>query len=259
MKITIRAKSELPKSYTYRDYRIYDNGTTFDVYEGNEKIAGDFETSDEAEAYVINRKNIKASESNKYDDWHSLSGADQTAVEYAISIMELGQDPETAARQAVYQINEANASDEYENEDFYQEEADYNRVYDYITKYAVNASTKITASSVDDSRLYKDLYRPMTEEEKIDAFHGDADAYKETYDEIIELYDSEGYEYLGTYISDDEFLRDAGIDIVDLVKTSNGDKRFVFTVSDSIYYADDEIDRAIDPDSEEYGYSSDEY
>ena len=49
MKKVIHASS---KSYEYKQYRIYDNGTGYQIYNGKEKLGPEFETADDAEQFV---------------------------------------------------------------------------------------------------------------------------------------------------------------------------------------------------------------
>lgn len=49
MKKVIHATS---RSYEYKQYRIYDTGNGYQVYNGREKVGPEFESSDEAERFI---------------------------------------------------------------------------------------------------------------------------------------------------------------------------------------------------------------
>ena len=49
MKKVIHASS---KSYEYKQYRIYDNGTGYQVYKGKDKLGPEFTSADEAELFI---------------------------------------------------------------------------------------------------------------------------------------------------------------------------------------------------------------
>ena len=68
------------------------------------------------------------------DTWRSLSGSDQSAVEYAVRYHDNGDDWWSAIRRAVNAINEGNSEPEYEDEDedFYGDEANIDNVVRYI-------------------------------------------------------------------------------------------------------------------------------
>lgn len=68
------------------------------------------------------------------DAWSTLSSSDQTAVEYAVSIHDSGRDWEYAIDEGVRRVNEGNAEPEYEDEDFYLEEADEDKVREYLKR-----------------------------------------------------------------------------------------------------------------------------
>lgn len=72
-------------------------------------------------------------------DWTDLNGTEQFAAESAISYIEDNprivndlDEIELAVRDAVSMYNEANAFDEYADEDFYEEEADSRKVLKYV-------------------------------------------------------------------------------------------------------------------------------
>lgn len=72
--------------------------------------------------------------------WSNLSSADQTAIERAIDYAkyDLNIDIEDIntlediAREGCRQANEGNAEPEFEDEDFYEDEANYNAVLEYL-------------------------------------------------------------------------------------------------------------------------------
>jgi len=71
--------------------------------------------------------------------WNSMSGADQYAAEMAISyylprdIADCSDEElEDAAWKGCQVANEGNAEPEYENEDFYMDEANLNTVLEYL-------------------------------------------------------------------------------------------------------------------------------
>lgn len=94
------------------------------------------------------------------DLWNSMTWMDQAAVEYATSFMESDGydiknlrdiDLETYARQGCSQVYEGNSEPEYENEDWYEEEADFDTVFNYLkakrdTDDLVIGSTDIVSS-----------------------------------------------------------------------------------------------------------------
>lgn len=99
--------------------------------------------------------------------WKQMTGADQSAAEYAIDYISISDDPEylanatdselwDATRYGCDIIAQGNAEVEYAGEDFYQEEPDFDIVLRYLEvkrdlaqcqNGGINATTKITASS----------------------------------------------------------------------------------------------------------------
>lgn len=105
--------------------------------------------------------------------WNDLSEADQMAVEYASQYMESGEEMEDACRRGCRVVSEGNAESEYEDEEFYMEEPDFNRVYDYMrsTYFKVTSSRKISNShrksiKANASPEGVELYRNLRNENK---------------------------------------------------------------------------------------------
>lgn len=74
---------------------------------------------------------------NESVDWTDLNGTEQSSVEAVIHKLENGEyryleDLESDCNSAVNMYNEANAFDEYADEDFFEEEGDPTKVYEYI-------------------------------------------------------------------------------------------------------------------------------
>lgn len=72
---------------------------------------------------------------DKWAAWDKLSGADQMAVEHAISYQERGHSWWDAVSHAISDVNWGNAEPEYEGEEFYGEEADRRAVEQYLANY----------------------------------------------------------------------------------------------------------------------------
>ena len=68
--------------------------------------------------------------------WDDLSGADQMAVSQAHNMIEYEGETDVyyAAYSACEYIGEANSFSEYEDEDFYMEEPDYDKVAKYLVQ-----------------------------------------------------------------------------------------------------------------------------
>lgn len=64
--------------------------------------------------------------------WETMSAADQTAAEYAAELLDQGYDLESAANEGCMRADEGNVQPEYETEEFYGEEADFNKVFWYL-------------------------------------------------------------------------------------------------------------------------------
>lgn len=69
-------------------------------------------------------------------EWDDLNGTEQSAVEAALVEINNGSTIEDAARGAVALYNEENADPEYEDEDFYMEEADLQKVLMYLKTHS---------------------------------------------------------------------------------------------------------------------------
>lgn len=74
-------------------------------------------------------------------DWTNLSAADQTAVEYAADFIRNGVSPTSAVYRACETVGGGNAEPEYEDEDFYQDEANVDAVMRYVLKHYGDASS----------------------------------------------------------------------------------------------------------------------
>ena len=70
-------------------------------------------------------------------DWADLTGSEQSAAERALQDIKYnGIRVEDAVEDACYYIGMGNAEPEYEDEDFYTDEPDYNKVLSYLkSKY----------------------------------------------------------------------------------------------------------------------------
>jgi len=75
---------------------------------------------------------IRSDSEGEIISWDSLSGSDQLAAERASEYMSEGMSIEDAVRKGCMDISEGNSEPEYENEDFYLEEPDYNKVLKYM-------------------------------------------------------------------------------------------------------------------------------
>ena len=71
-------------------------------------------------------------------EWDDLNGTEQSAVEAALVEINNGSTIEDAARGAVALYNEENADPEYEDEDFYMEEADLQKVLMYLKTHGTD-------------------------------------------------------------------------------------------------------------------------
>lgn len=75
---------------------------------------------------------------NEALEWDDLNGTEQSAVEAALVEINNGSTIEDAARGAVTMYNEENADPEYEDEDFYMEEADLQKVLMYLKTHSTD-------------------------------------------------------------------------------------------------------------------------
>ena len=71
-------------------------------------------------------------------EWDDLNGTEQSAVEAALVEINNGSTIEDAARGAVVMYNEENADPEYEDEDFYMEEADLQKVLMFLKTHSTD-------------------------------------------------------------------------------------------------------------------------
>ncbi len=81
------------------------------------------------------KRYIKSSydyEKDLQDTWRDLSPSSQMAVSFACDKHEQGYEWYDAIREAVSDVNNGNAEPEYEDEDFYQDEASIDDVTKYI-------------------------------------------------------------------------------------------------------------------------------
>lgn len=100
-------------------------------------------------------------------DWNDLNGTEQSAVETALVEISNGSTVEDAVRGAVTMYNEENANPDYEDEDFYMEEANLQRVMDYVNSH--NKDVPWTEPSDEQIAFDNDNYEkkygePLTEE-----------------------------------------------------------------------------------------------
>lgn len=72
---------------------------------------------------------------NEDISWDELNGTEQSAVEAALAELKNGSTIEDAVHGAVELYNSANEDEEYEDEDFFMEEADYTKVLNYIKSH----------------------------------------------------------------------------------------------------------------------------
>lgn len=106
------------------------------------------------------RRPIKYSGDNLHQLWMSMSDSDQFAAEYAMGFINSDgyiienlsdDDLESYARRGCNQINEGNAEPEYAEEEWYEDEADFDTVFNYLKAKrddtsSVTSSTDIIAS-----------------------------------------------------------------------------------------------------------------
>lgn len=142
--------------------------------------------------------------------WRQMTGADQSAAEYAIDYISISDDPEYLANATDNElwdatsygcdmIAEGNAEPEYAGEDFYQEEPDFDTVLRYLEAKrdlaqcqngGINASTKITASSdVDkmEDTILNYIGSEVLLQELVKSL--DNDTKRELYNYIADMYD----------------------------------------------------------------------
>ena len=68
------------------------------------------------------------------DSWVTLSDSEQYAAEYALGLVREGCPIDDAVYEGVQYVNNANAEPEYEDEEFYGDEADYSKVFAFVVK-----------------------------------------------------------------------------------------------------------------------------
>jgi len=119
------------------------------------------------------RKPIKYSGDNLHKLWMSMSDSDQFAAEYAMGFINSDgciienlsdDDLESYARRGCNQINEGNAEPEYEDEEWYGDEADFDTVFNYLKAKRDDTSSVISSTEIiaaDEYRLDNDwLLKP---------------------------------------------------------------------------------------------------
>ncbi len=117
---------------------------------------------------------------NKDLNWADLNGTEQSAVEAALAAIKNGSELEDAVHGAVFMYNDANAEPDYEDEDFYMEEADYTKVLEYIKQY-------LNLNENNNAKLNEDKY---TKDELFDKFGTDnLDIINAGNEEKVELAD----------------------------------------------------------------------
>lgn len=104
---------------------------------------------------------------NEAIEWEDLNGAEQSAVETALVEISNGSTVEDAVHGAVAMYNEENANPDYEDEDFYMEEANLQRVMDYVKSHSKDIPwDEPSDEQIDfDNDNYEKKYgEPLTEE-----------------------------------------------------------------------------------------------
>lgn len=99
--------------------------------------------------------------------WEDLNSTEQSAVETALVEIKNGSSIEDAVRGAVNMYNEENANPDYEDEDFYMEEANLQRVMDYVKSHSKDIPwDEPSDEQIDfDNDNYEKKYgEPLTEE-----------------------------------------------------------------------------------------------
>ena len=125
--------------------------------------------------------------------WEDLNSTEQAAVETALVEIKNGSTAEDAVRGAVNMYNEENANPDYEDEDFYMEEANLQRVMDYVKSHS------------------KDIPWDEPSDEQIDF---DNDNYEKKYGEPLT---EEKYTH-------DELFDKFGTDNLDIINAGNEEK-----------------------------------
>lgn len=94
--------------------------------------------------------------------WSDLNNTEKVAADAAAHEVKFKQTPvEEAVRKFVNYYNEGNAEPEYEHEDFFMEEADYNKVLDYVKRVTVTAASNARSKSV---KAGADLHQEVLDE-----------------------------------------------------------------------------------------------
>lgn len=131
------------------------------------------------------------------DKWNNLNGTEQSAAELAVSMYRRNpSDIEEIVSDAIAEYDEGNAEEEYEDEDFYNEEANYSKVLSYVKQKLGLDESFNKIEEDDDEEEYEDYEDYDDEEEEITP-HVDIeqdDDYECPYlsgycDEDIDIYD----------------------------------------------------------------------
>ena len=131
---TIDIKKYLKEEQVGRD-NIKDDKNVDDVLKPEDESS---EESDDEKKKDETQVTVTINESADWTDlWANLNGTEQSSVEAVRNKLENGEyryleDLELDCISAVNMYNEANAFDEYADEDFYEEEGDPKKVYEYI-------------------------------------------------------------------------------------------------------------------------------
>ena len=130
---TIDIKKYLTEEQIGRD-EVKDDKNVDDVLKPEVQDNSKENSSEEEKEEDKNKVTVTITESI---DWTELNATEQFSVEAVIHKLENGEyryleDLELDCNSAVNMYNEANAFDEYSNEEFYEEEGDPAKVYEYI-------------------------------------------------------------------------------------------------------------------------------
>lgn len=148
---------------------------------------------------------------NEDISWEELNGTEQSAVEAALAELKNGSTIEDAVHGAVEMYNNANEDEEYKDEDFFMEEADYIKVLDYVKSHEGIDESLNEARMGMFSYTYG-VHAHPSGEDRILAGSRDLDSITksgiEQAQKIFEnpwMTDKEKYDYLETmYISNDD-------------------------------------------------------
>lgn len=162
------------------------NGETTDAIVHCEDLTGEeinFKTVEEAQDWIDsygkdclyridNNNNLCATPAEAYGEenavsvsdylgealeWDDLNSTEQSAAEAALAEMKNGSTIEDAVHGAVTMYNEENTNSDYEDEDFYMEEADYQKVLDYVKGHNKMNEAKYTRDELFDKFGTDDL------------------------------------------------------------------------------------------------------